>query len=141
MQFHSLMIDPYFFIRKLYSQYALFIYGFTDNSNLFFRINHNAVTDMKLLAKIRMLFNRFCFYNFSRTLLCYALFRIIKRVVSNCFLTVCSAALARWGSTPLQHTILTRQLAGRVPETFFCGLLAVFLCEALSRLLHLEPPL
>ena len=70
-----------------------------------------------------------------------ALFFTAAATAGLSFLTVCSAALARWGSTPLQHTILTRQLAGRVPETFFCGLLAVFLCEALSRLLQLEPPL
>ncbi len=67
-----------------------------------------------------------------------ALFLTAAATAGLSLLTALSAVLSRWGSTPLQHYILTRQLAGRVPETFFCGLLSVFLCEVLSRRLFSE---
>lgn len=63
----------------------------------------------------------------------YALFVTAAAGAGLALLTVFCAAMVHIGSTPLQHFILTAQLAERIPETFFCGAVSVVLCELLER--------
>ena len=63
----------------------------------------------------------------------YALLITAASTAALSLLTCLSAAMVRLGDAPLQHAILTRQMAGRIPVTFFCGLFAVLLCDILYR--------
>ena len=63
----------------------------------------------------------------------YALLITAASTAALSLLTCLSAAMVRLGDAPLQHAILTRQMAERIPVTFFCGLFAVLLCDILYR--------
>ena len=48
-------------------------------------------------------------------------------------LACCSGIMIRLGQSPLQYTILTRQMLRQIPTTFLCGTFAALLCDILQK--------